>query len=112
MKAVRSGKENLIDVVRANIQELQEGMSRHGALLDAIVTEQPLDEKRIGNLVSQCPVRDRDAQLVASIRQAIDVLEESRKSFKSKRLEGLRKDLTRVLIDYSHEPTDSGGRFK
>jgi hypothetical protein len=49
--------------------------------------------------MAQCPVRDRENRLVAAIQNAIDVLEESKKSFKSKRLEGLRKDLIRVLID-------------
>lgn len=34
-----------------------------------------------------------------SHEEAIDVLEESRKAFKSKRLEILRKRLTQVLID-------------
>ncbi|WP_462325940.1 hypothetical protein [Desulfoplanes sp.] len=96
---MRNEKENLIDIVRTNIKELQEGMDRHCALLDAIVTEKPLGGDHIDNLVAQCPARHREEQLVTAIRAAIDVLEESRKSFKSKRLEGLRKDLTRVLID-------------
>jgi len=94
-----NGNEKLIHVVRANIQELQEGMTRHCALLEAIVNERSLDGGDIGDLMAQCPVRNREAQLVAAIQKAIDVLEESKKSFKSKRLEGLRKDLIRVLID-------------
>lgn len=89
---------HLIALARANIQELREGINRHGALLEALATRQPLKGK-CDSFVVPCPDQ-RNAQLVAAIRRAIDVLEESRKSFKSKRLEGLRKYLTSVLIDY------------
>ena len=40
-----------------------------------------------------------ETSLKKAIREAIEVLEESRKAFKSKRLEALRKKLTKVLIE-------------
>jgi hypothetical protein len=46
-----------------------------------------------------CPIRSREACFKQAIEEAINVLEESRKAFKSKRLEVLRKKLTRVLIE-------------
>ncbi len=41
----------------------------------------------------------REQQLKKALEEAIEVLEESRKAFKSKQLERLRKKLTRVLIE-------------
>ena len=41
----------------------------------------------------------REEKLKAALKEAIEELEESRKSFKSKRLELLRKKLTRTLMD-------------
>lgn len=39
------------------------------------------------------------ARLRAAIGEAIEVLEESKKAFKSKKLEALRKNLTRLLVE-------------
>jgi hypothetical protein len=50
-------------------------------------------------LAANCPLRSREKRLRAAILQAIDVLEASRKAFKSKQLEALRKNLTAVLIE-------------
>jgi hypothetical protein len=50
-------------------------------------------------MLDLCAGRNREARLSAAIKEAIDVIEESRKAFKSKRLEALRKKLTQVLIE-------------
>ncbi len=50
-------------------------------------------------LVAGCPLRSREKRLKTAIQEAIDVLEASRRAFKSKQLEMLRKNLTAVLID-------------
>ncbi len=42
---------------------------------------------------------EREKRLTEALRDTIDVLEETKKSFKSKRLEVLRKRLTDVLIE-------------
>ena len=46
-----------------------------------------------------CPLRARERALKQALQEAITVLEQSRKSFKSKQLEQLRKKLTQTLID-------------
>jgi hypothetical protein len=48
---------------------------------------------------SLCSSRSREHVLKTAIRETIDTLEETRKAFKSKTLEALRKKLTQVLID-------------
>jgi len=40
-----------------------------------------------------------ESRLKEAIKEAIDVLEETRKAFKSKKLAALRKKLTHVLIE-------------
>jgi len=50
-------------------------------------------------LPTNCPLRSREKRLRAAIQEAIDVLESTRRAFKSKQLEMLRKNLTAVLID-------------
>ena len=52
-----------------------------------------------GPLVDLCPSKSREAILRDAIKDAIEALEQSRKAFKSKQLEVLRKKLTRVLIE-------------
>jgi hypothetical protein len=46
-----------------------------------------------------CPLRARERELKPALQEAITVLEQSRKTFKSKQLEQLRKKLTQTLID-------------
>jgi hypothetical protein len=45
------------------------------------------------------PQLGREDVLKSAIAEAITILEESRKAFKSKQIEALRKRLTQVLID-------------
>ena len=70
----------------------------HCGLITSIV-EDRLDEHTLRPLLDLCPKRSREVRLETAIKEAIEILEESRKAFKSKRLETLRKNLTRVLID-------------
>jgi hypothetical protein len=50
-------------------------------------------------MVKLTPNGSREKVYKAAIEEAINVIEESRKAFKSRRLEALRKRLTKVLID-------------
>ncbi|MDD3992115.1 MAG: hypothetical protein RBR20_14220 [Desulfobacterales bacterium] len=50
-------------------------------------------------LAANCPLRSREKRLREAIQEAIEVLESTRRSFKSKQLEMLRKNLTAVLIE-------------
>ncbi|MBW1802849.1 MAG: hypothetical protein JRJ85_19215 [Deltaproteobacteria bacterium] len=60
-------------------------------------------EKRVGDetikQLSLPTYSPNERRLKEAVRETIEVLEESRKAFKSKRLETLRKKLTQVLIE-------------
>lgn len=91
-------KEKLINTITENVKELHQGIDLHCSLMAAVLGQQ-VDERNLKPLMGQCLYRTREAQLKAVIREAIEELEESRKSFKSKRLKALRKKLTWALID-------------
>lgn len=89
---------DMLDALNASIRQLQQGIDTHCCLVDAIVRRQT-DTHHLEALVRQCPKRSREAVLKDALKETIEVLEESRKAFKSKRLEVLRKRLTQILIE-------------
>lgn len=91
-------KRDLIDALNTNVKALQKGIDRHCCLVTAILEGQAA-ERYLQPLLDQCPRRSGELLMRDAIKEAIDVLEESRKAFKSKRLEALRKKLTQVLIE-------------
>ncbi len=91
-------KQQIISALNASINELQLGLSTHCNLVASLVDEDA-DENDIRQLMAFCPEHRREIKFKAAIKEAIDVIEESRKAFKSKRLEHLRKKLTQVLIE-------------
>jgi len=91
-------KEDLISAINQSVKELHRGIDMHLCLVASIL-EKRVDERNLRPLLDLCPSRSREITLKEVIKEAIDVLEESRKAFKSKRLEALRKKLTQVLID-------------
>ena len=91
-------KKELISAVKNSIKELQQGIDMHCGLVTSIV-ENRLDECNLRPLLDQCPKRTREIRLEAAIKEAIEVLEETRRAFKSKKLEALRKRLTQALIE-------------
>jgi hypothetical protein len=91
-------KQELINALSNSIRELQQGIDMHCCLVTSIV-EEKLDEGSLQSLLDQCPKRSREVRLVTAIKETIEILKESRKSFKSKRLEALRKQLTQVLME-------------
>lgn len=92
------GKSDLIKALNTSVKELQQGIDTHCCLVTSILEEQ-VDERNLRPLMDLCPRRSCELVMRGAIKEAIDVLEESRKAFKSKRLEILRKKLTQVLID-------------
>ena len=90
-------KRELINALNASVRELQRGIELHCCLVTSILEGQ-VDERNLEPLLDMCPKRSRELQMREALKEAIDVLEESRKAFKSKRLEALRKKLTHVLI--------------
>ena len=91
-------KKELINALNTNVKALQQNIDMHCCMLTSILEER-VDARNLQLLLDQCPKRTRELKLETAIKQSIEVLEESRKTFKSKRLEALRKTLTQVLMD-------------
>ena len=92
-----ANKQDLITVIDKSAEELHQRIDMNRYLMATIL------EQRVGDgtlkrlpILPHSPDEDR---LKAAIRETIDVLEQTRKAFKSKRLEALRKRLTDVLIE-------------
>ena len=90
-------KKELIQALTTNAQALRQGMDKHCSLVASLVENG--DDPDLAAILEWCPRRSREKELKAAITEAIGVLEQSRKAFKSKQLEKLRKKLTQVLID-------------
>ena len=91
-------KKTLINALNTSVKELQQGIDMHCCLVTSIL-ERQMDERNLRPLLDMCPKRSRELRLEKAIKEAIEELEKSRKAFKSKKLESLRKNLTQVLID-------------
>ncbi|MBU4376127.1 MAG: hypothetical protein KKD29_01455 [Candidatus Omnitrophica bacterium] len=92
-----ANKKDMINVIDKSAEELHLKIDMHRRLMSTIL-EQKLDDENIKELFLPSYYH-KEASLKEAIKETIDVLEESRKAFKSKRLEALRKKLTHVLIE-------------
>lgn len=88
-------KEELMSALHKSVKDLQQGIDIHTGLIASILEDTGGHFKPFPETSS----RSRESRMKEAIKEAIDVLDESRKAFKSKRLEALRKKLTQVLID-------------
>ncbi|VBB43339.1 conserved hypothetical protein [uncultured Desulfatiglans sp.] len=95
---VENNHKDLLVALSTSVKELQQGLDLHCCLITSLM-EGKLAEPHLRTLMDRCPKRARERRLEKAVREAIDVLDESRKAFKSKALERLRKQLTEVLID-------------
>jgi hypothetical protein len=84
--------------ISASIEDLQQGVDVHCCLVASLLGDS-VDARNLPPLGNRCPKGARELKLVNAIKEAIEVLEQSRKAFKSKTLEALRIRLTRVLVD-------------
>jgi hypothetical protein len=91
------GKKDLVTVINKSTEELHQKIDRQHYLLTALLEKQVGDET-LKHLAWPAHSPNEN-KLKQAIMETIDVLEESRKAFKSKRLEVLRKKLTQVLIE-------------
>jgi hypothetical protein len=94
MKAAQ--KADLIKVIDTSTEELHQRIDMHRYLMAAIL-DKKVSENKLYNVLLPDPYRE--LRLKGAIKETIGVLEETRKAFKSKRLEVLRKKLTEVLIE-------------
>ena len=88
----------LISALHASVNELQQGIKLHSRLITSMLYSAS-DPGSPEPFCADLPARSREVRFREVIQEAIGVLEESRKAFKSKRLEALRKRLTQVLIE-------------
>jgi hypothetical protein len=77
-----------------SVRQLQQGIDMQCSLVASMLKE-TVDERNIRPILELLPQKSRQTRL----REAIEVLEKSRKAFKSKNLGILRKNLIRVLIE-------------
>ncbi|WP_457553991.1 hypothetical protein [Desulfobacula sp.] len=96
-KLMKLDKKDIANVISTSVRELQQGIDTHCCLAASILGED-VNEHNLLPLLDLCPKRSRERRLEKAIKEAIDVIEESRKAFKSKTLEALRKKLTSVLV--------------
>ena len=92
-----ASKRDLITVIDKSAEELHQKIDMHRYLM-TVILEKKVGDENIKQL-SLSPYSDNERVLKGAIRETIEVLEESKKAFKSRRLEALRKKLTRVLIE-------------
>lgn len=98
---MRADKKNLIHAVNESLKDLQSRIDKHCCLVAAALErrEDKVDVHHPPLDLDFCSSRLREQEFKQIIQEAIRVLEQSRKSFKSKQLEVLRKKSTKTLID-------------
>ena len=89
-------KRDLIKIIDKSTDEIHQKIDMHRYLM-ATILDKKVNKKRLNHIL--LPDSHRELRLKETIKETIEVLEETRKAFKSKRLEVLRKKLTQVLIE-------------
>ncbi len=84
-------KDNTIKTITENAAKLMQSIDYHNRLIAAAFGTQEID------ITANDPAGD--GQLRQALYETIETLEETKKAFKSKRLEILRKKLTKVLME-------------
>jgi hypothetical protein len=91
-------RQELLLAIHRNMAELREGIDRCRRLMDCVLDEN-IDEAGLAHVREILEGSHQDSNLRDVVREAIFVLDESRKAFKSKKLENLRKRLTQALAE-------------
>jgi hypothetical protein len=89
------------EIVLRSLTELAAEVEKHRRLVKTVLQGESLPEACLWN---EC---HHQKVLIGLIAETVQVLEETRKSFKSRQLEQLRKRLLEVLHDEAHAPTGS-----
>ena len=90
-------KADIIEVIDKSTEELHQRIDMHRHLM-ATILDKKVSEKRLNHIL--LPNSRHELRLKKAIKETIELLEETRKAFKSKRLEALRKNLTQVLTEF------------
>ena len=89
-------KRDLIKIIDISTEDLHQKIDMHRYLM-ATILDKKVSEKRLNHTI--LPNSHRELRLKETIKETIEILEETRKAFKSKKLEVLRKKLTQILIE-------------
>jgi len=89
-------KRDFLEIIEKSTEELHQKIDMHRYLI-ATILDKKISEKRLDHILLPDP--KKELRLSNAVKEAIEVLEETRKAFKSKRLEALRKKLTHALIE-------------
>jgi len=89
-------KRDLLEIIEKSTEELHQKIDMHRYLI-ATILDKKISEKRLDHIL--LPDLKKELRLSNAVKEAIEVLEETRKAFKSKRLEVLRKNLIKVLTE-------------
>jgi hypothetical protein len=90
-------KKDLINMIDRNSEELHEKIDIQRSIMAAVL-EEGVSEKTLKSL-SPSDSSSQEGRLKEALKETIEVLEQTKKAFKSKRLEALRKNLMQILID-------------
>jgi hypothetical protein len=82
------------EVLAKNVEDIQAMLENHGCLLSCL--REGGDAPVLRQCILACPYKQK---LKDTLLETIHILEESRKAFKSKQLEALRKMLVKVLVE-------------
>jgi hypothetical protein len=88
-----------LKAIDRRIQELHNAIDAHHSAMTSLFGQEETGVQTHRHPGMKFSASSREAELRSVIGEAIKVLEESRKAFKSKRLEALRKKLTNALVD-------------
>ena len=89
--------DEILMSIHNRTEELHKRIDMQCALMEDLINCGFKKEDLQGDKKGQ--VNQREERLVNALKDTIDILEQTRKSFKSKKLEMLRKKLTDVLIE-------------
>lgn len=85
-----------VDVLQASAKELQRRAEEHYRLITAAI-----EDNDVKTVLNACPLLDCSHRqlLKETLLEAISVLEDTKKAFKSRQLEALRKKMIRILAE-------------
>ncbi len=92
----RDGSMTPENALIKNAQELQRLFDEHYQLLCLTTFQDCITKKGDMYFCHECPYKRRFKETLIN---TIETLEETRRSFKSKRIEGLRRQLTEILAE-------------
>jgi hypothetical protein len=91
-------RQDLLTTINRRMAVLQQEIDRCRGLIESVLAED-MNASALMDVQARLSLDHDDLALKRLVREAIEVLDESRKAFKSKKLEMLRKRLTEALAE-------------